>query len=111
MMKRPRIKNEKHLNFIRAIPCILCDDNTTVEAAHVKLADRRADKRECGKGEKPDDAFALPVCGRHHRLQHTMSERAFWEEAGIEPIFVCLALYRVSGDHEAGCRIVAENRP
>lgn len=104
-MKRP-----KHLDFIRELPCLLCPDTTTVEAAHIRYGDPRADKPITGIGIKPDDAFAIPLCGRHHREQHTRGERKFWEKHVIDPVFVALALFRVSGDHEAGCRIVEANR-
>lgn len=103
-MKRQRDNN--HLDFIRALPCVVCGDQTTTEAAHIRFADRRLGKRQTGMGEKPDDAFTLPLCGSHHRDQHTGNERAWWQGREIDPIPLALALYRVSGDHEAGERIV-----
>lgn len=104
--RRPRQHNEAHLKFVRGLPCIVCLDNTATEAAHVRMADTRADKRMVGLQEKPDDCWTLPLCGDHHRVQHEMTEKKFWDFGVVDPIFICLALYRVSGDHEAGERII-----
>ena len=107
-MKRQHDK--PHLDGIRALPCIICGEDTTVEAAHIRFPDLLADKRPTGMGEKPDDCWALPLCGVHHRQQHEMSEREFWKTMRIDPIRAALALFRASGDNEAGQRIVAAHR-
>ena len=106
MQRRPRQHNEKHLEFIRACPCVMCLDNTSTEAAHLRMADERADKRMVGIGEKPDDCWTLPLCGACHRRQHEIDEKQFWDFGEKDPVFLCLALWRVSGDVEAGERIV-----
>lgn len=107
-MKRQH--DEKHLGFIRQCPCVICGDDTTTEAAHIRFHDLRADKRMVSINEKPDDRWTIPLCGRHHREQHEGNERTFWREAGIDPVFVAMALYLVSGDHAAGQRIIGANR-
>jgi hypothetical protein len=99
-MKRPA-----HLDFIRSLPCLVCGKGA-VEAAHIRYADARAAKDITGMGTKSDDAWAIPLCTDHHRIQHTMGERRFWTQQKIDPIFVALALYRVSGDEESGNKIV-----
>lgn len=104
--KEPRVKSDKHLNFVRGLPCLVCHDPTSTEAAHVRYSCLEAGKRQSGKSEKPDDKWALPLCGRHHRDQHNMPEREFWLTVGIDPIKICEALFAVSGDHEQGERIV-----
>lgn len=111
MMRRPRQHNEKHLEFIRTLPCIVTGDDVSVEAAHIRFSDPRIDKRPVGNSEKPDDRWTLPLSGEAHRRQHSMNERKFWAEVGIDPILYALALYAVSGDHEAGCRIVKAAMP
>lgn len=103
-MKRKR--DDRHLDTIRQLPCAICLDDTSTEAAHVRYAEPKLGKRQTGMGEKPDDAFTVPLCGRHHREQHTQNERAWWGGYEIDPLAMALALYRVSGDHEAGERIV-----
>ena len=101
-----RIKNEKHLAFIRSLPCVICADATATEAAHIRYADERAGKRQTGIGEKPSDQWTIPLCGNHHRAQHSMGEREFWKSVGADPILIALSLYSVSGDREAGEQII-----
>ena len=101
-----RQKDEAHLKFLRQLPCLVCMDNTSTEAAHVRYAEPRAGKPITGMGIKPSDCFAVPLCGKHHRAQHRVNEQYYWAAREIDPIFVGLALYRVSGDYEAGTKIV-----
>ncbi len=103
-----RQKSGKHLEFIRSLPCLVCLDDTSVEAAHVRYADRRAGKRETGMGEKSDDTWAVPLCGEHHREQHAGDERSFWKSYDIDPVLVALALTRASEDHQAASQIIYE---
>ncbi len=104
--RQPRVEDKKHLDFIRSLPCIICSDNTTVEAAHVRFGWRPVAKRDVGKAEKPDDKWTLPLCGKHHREQHEGSEQAFWYQWNIDPILMCLALIDATGDHEKAEEIV-----
>lgn len=103
-MRTARRHDEKHLQFIRGLPCIRCLNNIETEAAHLRRADARIAKPITGVGIKPDDRFTLPLCGREHKLQHEIGETAFWD--GCDPELWALALYSVSGDHEAGEQIV-----
>ena len=96
----------KHLDFIRGLPCVVCGNNIQTEAAHVRFADPRAAKVSAGLGRKPDDEWTVPLCGEHHREQHAGGEAIFWKRHGIDPIFVAMALKRISGDQAAGERIV-----
>lgn len=102
-----RQKDDKHCEFIRSLPCLCCMDNTMTECCHVRYPDAKAAKPLTGIGIRPDDCFTVPLCNRHHREQHDYgNERLWWVARHIEPIFVGLALYRVSGDYEAGTKIV-----
>jgi hypothetical protein len=104
--RQPRRVDAGHLAYIRQLPCLVCLDNTATEAAHVRTGDLRADKPQAGLQQKPDDVWVLPLCGRCHRRQHDEGETRFWDYGIIDPIFMCLALHRVSGDTEAGERII-----
>lgn len=105
--RRPRQENEAHRKYIGTLPCLLCPDDTGTECAHIRYADPAVAKRFTGLGEKSDDRFTVPLCNSHHRLQHTHgNEREFWQSRGVDPVKVALALFSVSGDHAAGCRIV-----
>lgn len=106
--RRPRQKDDGHLKFIRQLPCVICGDNTSTEAAHVRMPDPSVAKPLTGIAIKPDDRFTVPLCGKHHMDQHSMSEREWWHGRG-DPVKIALALYSVSGDHAAGEQIVLAN--
>lgn len=104
--KRPRKHDEAHLEFIRGLPCLVCQDNTSTEACHIRFSDSRAAKVNPGVGQKPHDYWTVPLCGRHHREQHDGNEQRFWDSAMIDPIAVAPWLYLVSGDQEAAEAII-----
>jgi hypothetical protein len=111
-VKRPkptwgRDKNEKHLAFIRQLPCfatmIRCGFETIdrSEAAHVRFS--KGDVKNPGLSVKPSDWRTLPASSHEHRAQHARGdEEAYWQELGVtDPYSVCRALYAISGDLEA----------
>jgi len=102
MIRRPRVHNEKHLKFVRGLPCCVCGNNIASEAAHVRFACEAVGKRKVGVGEKPDDKWTVPLCGMHHRMQHEWGEREFWKAYGKDPIVIAQALWMWTGDQEAG---------
>ena len=89
-----RIRDEGYLDWIRQQPCCICGDDVFVEAAHLRVSSINIGKNGTGMGEKPSDKWALPLCGKHHREQHTMnrgnsglvitSTRSAWR-SGIRP--------------------------
>ncbi len=106
MIRRPRKHDEAHLRFIRQLPCAICLDNTSTEAAHIRYTELKVGRINPGMQQKPHDWFTVPLCGEHHREQHSQNERAWWRGYEIDPNTLALALYAISGDHEAGERIV-----
>ena len=90
--REPREKNAKHLNFIRSLPCCICGDNTSTEAAHIRTGSLEHGKRQTGKAEKSSDKWAIPLCNRHHREQHSMNEMDFWECYRINPFILAMTL-------------------
>lgn len=87
-MKRP-----KHLKNIRTYSCLLCGDDTTVEAAHIRFG-------ITGMGRKPDDALTIPLCHKCHMEQHRHGEAKFWRERGINPKEVAFDLFRCTVDDD-----------
>lgn len=83
--KSPREFDDPYLDYIRAQPCCLCGETTTVEAAHLRVGSINDGKRDTGMGERSSDKWALPLCGKHHRQQHSMNEREFWASYGVDP--------------------------
>lgn len=106
-----RQKSDTHRAFIASLPCLVCGNNIESEACHIRMGDLRVAKpANPGTGTKPGDMWCVPMCGQHHRKQHTMNEHAFWRGHSIDPIITALALWAHSGDHEAGCQVVAHAR-
>jgi len=108
--KRPRIENRNHLIFIRKLPCVVCLTRRNVEAAHVRMGNPLYGKRQAGMGEKPNDAFTVPLCMSHHDEQHSMNEAAFWMALAIDPLQLALSLFGSSGDEEAAEQIIRVHR-
>jgi hypothetical protein len=101
---------EKHRQFIRSLPCCICGNNIETQWCHVRYADAGAEKPITGIGNRASPKWTLPLCNRHHEEQHKGGERAFWLKHRIDPIWVCLALWKASGNHELGCQILANAR-
>lgn len=106
MFKRARIKSETHEDFIRSLPCVICNDNTTTEAAHVSYADMRYGKFGRGKGQKEESIWVVPLCGQHHRDQHHHGEMSFWRLHQIDPCRVAAALYIRTQDYQTALQII-----
>lgn len=106
--RRPRIHDEAHLGFIRSLPCVTCGDDTSVEAAHLRTGSLRYGKRPTGLGEKPDDSWCLPLCGRCHRRQHTGNELEFWLNQGVNPFVLAMSLHNATGDRELAQEVINE---
>ena len=106
--RTPRMKVEGHLKFLRELPCLICGDNTSTEAANLRMSDARIAKHNAGVGSKADDFFCLPLCGAHHRDQHAIGDESkFWKRVGLDPVLYALRLWSVTGNHELGCEVVA----
>jgi hypothetical protein len=89
-MADPRQRDDEYLAYVRRQRCCICGDNTSVEAAHLRIGSVDHNKRDTGMGEKPSDKWALPLCGKHHRQQHTMNEHEFWASYGIDPFALAM---------------------
>jgi hypothetical protein len=111
--RRPRIEDEKHLRWIRTLPCLI-SGQYGVEAAHVRYHDPRFAKRHVGIGEKPDDRWTVPLHHLYHRTgpdaQHNSNEREWWKRRNIDPVVVAAALYVWSGDDHAAMLILSTAR-
>jgi hypothetical protein len=95
----PRQHDDDYLAYIRKQRCCICGDDTTVEAAHLRVGSiNDGIKRDTGMAEKSSDKWALPLCGRHHRQQHTMNEREFWASYGIDPFALAMQYQQPKGD-------------
>lgn len=97
--------NEKHLEFVRSLPCIICGNDIETEACHIRFADASLAKTESGR-LKPADYWTLPMCWRHHAEQHQGNERAFWNRYSIDACLYALRLFSVSGNYSRGLAVL-----
>lgn len=107
--RRPREHDERHLRFIRSLPCavLACLRDPPSHAAHLRAGALIWNKRPTGVGEKPSDRWTIPLCAHHHLIgQHTENEIAWWARQGRDPFSLAHALYDCSGDLENGLLIV-----
>lgn len=112
--RKERQTDDRHLRFIRGLPCCICLARGAIDAAHVRMRAPERGKGTTGGSRKPDDKWAVPLCDDHHtrgrNAQHRSGERVWWARQGIDPIALAEALYAVTGDTEAGFKIVNNAR-
>jgi len=83
-----RYRNRDHLRFVMRQPCLLCGRKPS-DAHHIRFVQPRA------LGRKASDEFAVPLCRSHHRAVHRAGdEKAWWKQAGIDPIKVARKLWK-----------------
>jgi len=90
--RQPRERDNKRLAWLRLQPCVICGDNTSSEAAHIRTGCIEVGKGHTGMGQKPDDKWTVSLCGAHHREQHSMNEMAFWSKYGKDPFILAMTL-------------------
>jgi hypothetical protein len=90
----PRKRSKAHLLFVRAQPCLICQQ-TPCDAHHLKLAQPRT------LGRKVSDEFTVPLCRAHHQELHRHgNERAWWANLQIAPLPVAQDLWAASPVHD-----------
>jgi hypothetical protein len=83
-----RYRNREHLRYVAQQACLVCG-RTPSDPHHLGFTQPRA------LGRKVSDEFAVPLCRGHHRAVHrSRDERAWWRQAGIDPIKVARRLWK-----------------
>jgi len=83
-----RYRNKEHLRFVAQQPCLVCG-RTPSDPHHLRFTQPRA------LGLRVSDEFVAPLCRTHHREVHRVGdERAWWKQAGIDPLKVARKLWR-----------------
>src|SRR5262249_45166433 len=78
----------EHLRYVMQQPCLVCGRKPS-DPHHLRYMQPRA------LGRKASDEFAVPLCRGHHReLHRARDERAWWKQAGIDPIKVARRLWK-----------------
>jgi hypothetical protein len=90
--KQGRIENPAYLAWIREQRCVLCNTDQNIEAAHLRVGSIPHNKTYGAMQMKSSDRWALPLCARHHRMQHAAgNEIAFWKSYRIDPFILSMA--------------------
>jgi ERF superfamily len=83
-----RYRNREHLRYVAQQACLMCGRKPS-DPHHLGFTQPRA------LGRKVSDEFAVPLCRGHHRAVHrSRDERAWWRQAGIDPIKVARRLWK-----------------
>ena len=83
-----RYRNREHLRYVAQQACLVCGRKPS-DPHHLGFTQPRA------LGRKVSDEFAVPLCRGHHRAVHrSRDERAWWRQAGIDPIKVARRLWK-----------------
>jgi hypothetical protein len=83
-----RYRSREHLRYVMQQPCLICGRKPS-DPHHLGFTQPRA------LGRKVSDEFAVPLCRGHHRAVHrARDERAWWKQAGIDPIKVARKLWK-----------------
>jgi hypothetical protein len=83
-----RYRNREHLRYVAHQACLICGRKPS-DPHHLGFTQPRA------LGRKVSDEFAVPLCRGHHRAAHrSHDERAWWRQAGIDPIKVARRLWK-----------------
>lgn len=81
--KIKRIRDNKHLAYIRTLNCIIKDkgkycNGKPIHAHHLTHVDDNG-----GMGLKTGDNYTIPICSFHHFTLHNLGEKRFWKSWGI----------------------------
>jgi hypothetical protein len=101
-----RYRNREHLRYVARQACLVCGRRPS-DPHHLAFTQPRA------LGRKVSDEFAVPLCRGHHRAVHrSRDERAWWRQAGIDPIKVARRLWKAThGMDQRGSQRPALARP
>lgn len=99
--RQKRETDERHLNFIRSLPCCLCHHAPRSRAHHLLRGVTR------GTGMKAPDRKTIPLCEAHHLALHADgNETRFLREHGVNGPFLADALYAATGNFDRAVRLL-----
>ena len=86
------ITSVKHQKFVASFPCVVCGNDTQVQACHIRSIPKLGN---VGKGIR-DCKFLIPMCFTCHTQQHQIGELQFFEKYNINPILISMKLASIS---------------
>lgn len=111
--RQPRVEDRKFLAFVRTKPCCSCGRGAPSEAAHIRMQALAAGKRQTGKGERPSDRWAVPLCPGCHRTRsysvHRIGEEPFWKFVAVCDPFSIAAHLWAEYEAQGGVMVTPDN--
>lgn len=103
--KPSKIRDKKHLAFLRTLPCVRYGSSPS-QAAHIRIGTDGA------TGMKPSDSYCVPLSHIAHSDQHKWGELTFWSgQMGVEwAVELAQQLYKNSGDRAECVRLISRAR-
>lgn len=89
LWKEQPIRDQQYLNWIRSLPCVLCQNHPPSDPHHIPK------QGHSGKGTKTDDTRAIPLCHYHHIEYHQYGRLTFSIANNIEYESVILRLNKI----------------
>lgn len=103
MLKKAKIRDKKHREFIASLPCVVSGVSGMTQAAHIRH------NNGGGMGLKPGDDYCIPLSWWEHAEQHEIGELNYWPD--IEDAKeLALDLYRNTGDRDKCLEMIARYR-
>ena len=92
----------RHLQYLRSLDCPIYPGKRPLEAHHLLRADQTR-----GMGRRAADRYAIPLSRQAHRELHANGDEEAWLAArGVDGRALAAALWRNSGDRDAGLQIL-----
>lgn len=88
-----RIRDRKHLDWIRSLPCCVTGYPPPSDPAHISAGNGK------GMALKVGDNNAVPLSWTEHRRQHVSGELSYWGADLDRAKQLARDLYEVSGDN------------
>lgn len=96
-----QIRSPGHLKYVRGFECSVgwasCEG--PIEAAHVRTG------TDGGTAVKPGDNWTIPLCSRHHAIQHQIGESRFENDYAIDMKAIAKALWDKSPHRQKLLRV------
>lgn len=94
-----RIRDRKHLDWLKTLPCIKCNA-LPCDPAHIPK------EMQGTLADKVDDNQAVPLCRPDHDRQHRIGHLRFWLGEREKVLTLASALHVISGDNERAIQLI-----
>lgn len=102
--KHKRHEDNKHLSFIRSLPCCVSGVYGETQSAHIRKG------TDGSLGKKPSDNFVVPLSISEHYRQHKIGEVKYWGDRLEAAKELASALFLKTGDKDECLKLIARFR-